>query len=335
MKLRRVYETAEEEGKPVEEVALERYGTREAFEEALEERRILDERAEKARPQRASRDNSRKPSGVETRYSFSDSSRPASQNSFRRPGESGQSTPSTSANPLPKSNPLVNRRLDSLRLTSNAVSSSSKQKISNQSTPAAMTPIPSVMTPNLRPSGPPLDLNKLQARVLKAKLMGSPNVAKLEKEYEDAKRRNEGVFIDEGDTKLEVLPTLDGQGRLYDVGTGTPDQGPTRVLGNRRQKEKVDILFRSRAPPHIYYNSPLKPETQKQANYFVSTQMTTISPLGKCCDRRNLARESPIKRTWTELSLVQLLLMASSRSVVSQYVFFCCSWQLERSRIHG
>ena len=40
-----------------------------------------------------------------------------------------------------------------------------------------MTPIPSVMTPNLRQSGVPLDLNKLQAKVLKAKLMGSPNVA--------------------------------------------------------------------------------------------------------------------------------------------------------------
>ena len=333
MKLRRVYETAEE-GKSVEEVALERYGSREAFEEALEERRILDERADKARPQKINRGNERKPGGVETRYSFSDQSRPASQNSFRRPGESGPSTPSTSANPLPKSNPPINRRLDSLRLTSNAASPSSKKKASTQSTPVSMTPIPSVMTPNLRPSGVPLDLNKLQAKVLKAKLMGSPNVVELEKEYEEAKRRSEGVFIDEGDTKLEVLPTLDGQGRLYDVGTGAPDQGPIRLPGNRRQKEKVSILFRFRALPHIYYNRPLKPETRKQANYFVSTQMTTISPSGKCCDRRNLARESPIKKTWTELSLVQLLLMASSRSVVLQCVLIRCSWQSERSRIH-
>ena len=313
MKLRRVYETAEEERKSVEEVALERYGSREAFEEALEERRILDERAGKARPQKATRENEQKPGGVETRYYFSDSSRPASRNSFRRPGESGPSTPSTSVNPLPKSNPPVNRRLDSLRLTSNATS----QKASTQSTPLAMTPIPSVMTPNLRPSGPPPDLNKLQAKVLKAKLMGSSNVAELEKEYEEAKRRGEGVFIDEGETKLEVLPTLDGQGRLYDVGTGTPDQGPVRTLGNRRQKEKVDIRFHSRALPHIYYDSLLKLETRRQANYFVSTQMTTILPSGKCCDRRNLARESLIKKIGTKLSLVQLLLMASSRSVVS------------------
>ena len=104
-------------------------------------------------------------------------------------------------------------------------------------------------------------------------------------------------------------------------------RGPIRLPGNQRQKEKVNIHFRFRAPPYICYNRPLKPETRKQANYFLSTQMTTISPLGKCYDRRNLARESPMKRTWTELSLVQLLLMASSRSVVSQYVSICYSWQ--------
>ena len=317
MRLRRVYETAEEEGKSVEEVALERYGSREAFEEALEERRILDERADKARPQHATRTNERNIGGPETRYYFSDPSRPTSRNSFRRPGESGPSTPSTSANPLPKCNPPANRRLDSLRLTSNAAPTSSKQKTSTQNTPLAMTPIPSAMTPNLRPSGPLPDLNKLQAKVLKAKLMGSPNVAELEKEYEEAKRRSEGVFIDEGNTKLEALPSLDGQGRLYDVGTGTPDQGPVRLPGNRRQKEKVDIHFRSLAPSHIYYDSSLKRETRRLANYFVSTQMTTTSPSGKCCDKRNLARESPIRKIWTKPSLVQLLLMASSRSVVS------------------
>ena len=247
MKLRRVYETAEEEGKAVEEVAIERYGSLEAFEEALEERRILDERADGAGSHKATRGNERKPGGLETRYSFSDPSRPASRNSFRRPGESGQSTPSTSANPLPKSNIPVNRRLDTLRLTSNAAQSSSKQKVSTENTPLTMTPIPSVMTPNLRPSGPPPDLNKLQAKVLKAKLMGSPHVVELEKEYEEAKRRSEGVFIDEGDMKLEVLPTLDGQGRLYDIGTGTPDQGPVRLPGNQRQKEKVEMHFRSLA----------------------------------------------------------------------------------------
>ena len=34
MRLRRVYETAEEEGRPIEEVAIDRFGSLEAFEEA-------------------------------------------------------------------------------------------------------------------------------------------------------------------------------------------------------------------------------------------------------------------------------------------------------------
>ena len=98
--------------------------------------------------------------------------------------------------------------------------------------------------------------------------MGSPNVAELEKEYEEVRRRSEGVFIDEGETKLEVLPTLDGQGRLYDVGTGAPDQGPIRLPGNRRQKEMVNILFRFRAPPYIDYYSQLnqRPENRRIAS---------------------------------------------------------------------
>ena len=44
MRLRRVYEAAEEEGLPVEEVGADRFGSLQAFEEAKKERRILEER---------------------------------------------------------------------------------------------------------------------------------------------------------------------------------------------------------------------------------------------------------------------------------------------------
>ncbi|TFY80592.1 hypothetical protein EWM64_g3422 [Hericium alpestre] len=43
-RLRRAYETAEEEDRPIDEVAIERFGSLEAFEQAKEERRILNER---------------------------------------------------------------------------------------------------------------------------------------------------------------------------------------------------------------------------------------------------------------------------------------------------
>ena len=59
MKLRRVYETAEEEGKSVEEVAVDRFGSLELFEEAKEERRILDEREGKRASRGGDRDRGR------------------------------------------------------------------------------------------------------------------------------------------------------------------------------------------------------------------------------------------------------------------------------------
>lgn len=250
MKLRRVYESATDEGKPVEEVALERYGSLEAFEEAKEERRILDEREGK-RSSRSDRDKGRDsgPDGggrgreSERRFMFTDfgsagSSRSAS---FRRPGESTPSTPS----PAMTGGAVANKRLDTLRMPP-------------KGSPLSMstTPVPSVMTP------PPLnagnvggkkrltteELNRLQARVLRAKLMGTPDAEKLEREYEEEQRRAQagGDIVEivhkeedggETRTRVEVLPTLDARGRLYDVGTGHDDAYVKDRVGNRRRKE--------------------------------------------------------------------------------------------------
>ncbi|KAG8798505.1 hypothetical protein FRC17_007408, partial [Serendipita sp. 399] len=246
MRLRRVYEQAEEEGRSVEELAVERFGSIDAFNEILEERRILDERAERKSGSKttaaagggsssSSPGKQGTPSG-DVRYSFYDSSGPPSRGSFRKPGEASTpaALPSTDRAP-------ANKRVDSLRTTSHAMASSPAPAAgtsrTNQSTPSSSTPIPSVLTPQL-PSTPPVDLNKLQAKVLRAKLMGAPNATELEKEYEEAKRRSEGFFSAEG-KKLQVLPTLDGHGRLYDVGTGKQDDTEKALPGNKRKKEKL------------------------------------------------------------------------------------------------
>ncbi|KAH9942920.1 CwfJ C-terminus 1-domain-containing protein-like protein [Amylocystis lapponica] len=234
MKLRRVYETAEEEGKAVEEVAVERFGSLEAFAEACEERRVLDERSGR----RASRGGERRsnfkgkePQG-ERGFMFTDaggsgaSSRSAS---FRRPGV-GDSAPST---PTPTPAAQGKRRFDSLRLPSQAGTPLSQ----------AHTPVPSVMTPSSSLAGSRAlsasELNKMQAKVLRAKLMGGADAEALEKEYEEALRRSHGEGAEEGvRTRVEVLPTLDAHGRLYDVGQGKDDG---QVLpGNRKKKEIVE-----------------------------------------------------------------------------------------------
>jgi hypothetical protein len=250
MRLRRVYETAEEEGRPVEEVAVERFGSIKAYEEAKEERRLLDERegkrAERGRqtPRSANADGGRPaPSGSAVRYMFTDvggSGASSRSGSFRRPdmdrGSSGPSTPSPAGAPV-----MGKRAPGPMRVPSHLG-----------------TPIPSVMTP---PAGlarvtktattskpralSPSSLNKLQAKVLRAKLMGGPDAAKLEKEYEDAVRGSHGDEDSSDEeavtTKVEMLPSMDGRGRLYDTGKGREDD--TRVLpGNRKKKETVSTL---------------------------------------------------------------------------------------------
>ncbi|KAF9049559.1 hypothetical protein BDZ89DRAFT_1242473 [Hymenopellis radicata] len=224
-RLRRVYETADEEGLP--------FGSLEAFEEAKEERRILDEREaqrgggseKRGRPQPRESFG-----GGEKSFMFNDSISSSRSSSFRRPGglDTGPSTPT------PGFRPPVNRRLDHLRDSSGAGSPLQQ----------ARTPIPTVMTP---PPGrgssralSPSSLNKLQAKVLRAKLMGDPGAEELEKEYEAAAKASLGGSEVDGNvrTRVEALPTLDGHGRLYDVGHGKDDK---QVLpGNRQKKEKVE-----------------------------------------------------------------------------------------------
>ena len=101
-----------------------------------------------------------------------------------------------------------------------------------------MAPAPQIL--NRRRALSPSSLNKLQAKVLRAKLMNASNALQLEKEYDTEVRRANGEAIEGEDsvgTHVEVLPTLDAQGRLYDVGQGKDDaQLPA---GNRRKKDKV------------------------------------------------------------------------------------------------
>lgn len=239
MRLRRVYETAEEEGEPIEKTAVERFGSLQAFEEAKEERRILDEREGKRgdRDRDRGRDNRQSRDG-EKRLMFTDvggSGGSSRSSSFRRPGTMQESAPSTPSPPSGSVRMPHNKRLDSLRLPSQAGSPLAQSH----------TPIPTVMTPppatlGMKTRGlSPSSLNKLQANVLRAKLLGAPNADKLEREYEmEAKKVNGSEDVGSGIRKqIEIMPTLDARGRMYDTGYGKED---IPILpGNRKKKEKV------------------------------------------------------------------------------------------------
>lgn len=224
MRLRRVIEQAEEEGRPVEDVALERYGNMDDYNEALEERRALDERG-----------GTRSGQHTPIRRPLLES-RPSSRTGFRKPGEGSTSTPD-------------------LRRT--ASTASLRQQ----------TPIPSVLTPQrLVPSQPaaeaaivamnPAELNKLQAKVLRAKLNDDPAAAELEEQYERAKNGQPSAPpAATSGTRVEALPTLDGRGNLYDVGTSQGAAARPLPAGNRQPKLNGYFDSRDHTGAVVRYNA--------------------------------------------------------------------------------
>lgn len=83
----------------------------------------------------------------------------------------------------------------------------------------------------------PSSLNRLQAKVLRAKLIGASEAESLEKQYEEELRKANGSGERDGvRTKVEVLPTLDIRGNLYDVGQGKEDA--PMPSGNRKKREQ-------------------------------------------------------------------------------------------------
>jgi hypothetical protein len=276
MKLRRVYEAAEEEGRDVEDVAKERYATLADFNEARAERQFLDDRAGgRAGSGGGGNTSSGLSSGRNTPsasarpkgFMFSSPggegiSRPSSRASFRKPGES--SAPGT---PAAAPTPAVRRFQQS-----------------GYDTPGSKpgTPVPSVFTPTIprravqsgesagptdatrqaaehvsgsaETSGPALDtsaLNRLQAKVMRAELMSAPNAAALREELERERAKASGgdrglgtmdsqghVRSAEQSADVQVLPTLDGHGRLYDVGTGRPGEDAPGITSGNRLREK-------------------------------------------------------------------------------------------------
>ncbi|SCV73940.1 BQ2448_6370 [Microbotryum intermedium] len=267
-KLKRTFEVAKEEAKDVEEVALDRYGNLDAFRDAIEERRILDEREDRRRGRRSTHGGGSGPSTptaessshAHRRFIYTDSgtesigaSRPGSRGSFRRPGEAqtpvervGATTASSASSSKEGSRPST--PVPSV-LTPRPMLANTARTSSHLSQSIVLVPDPTTTTVDPSPVLSQSELNKLQARVLKARLMDSDDATELEIEYERESiraREAQGTMghVEEVDTKVEMVPTLDAQGNLYDIGTGGRPELDRKANG-RKQKEKG---FQSRNP---------------------------------------------------------------------------------------
>ncbi|KAI8925041.1 CwfJ C-terminus 1-domain-containing protein-like protein [Entophlyctis helioformis] len=221
MKLKRVFDIAKEDGLKVDDVALERYGSLESFQEALDERAFLD-KAKGLNPK-------------DSLGSHRSSIRPSSSSGFRMPG--AQDSP----------------RQEQLAKDTQRPSVSTTQR---------MAVIPSALQPASRglagsvsgasgtdaDQGPAMskdELNKLNAQIIKARLMKLPTLKELEDRYAREKARAEGRSSSAAAPKsnVVVLPTVDDRGRLYDLGVRSStsaqagqDQGQQQPSGSQRKR---------------------------------------------------------------------------------------------------
>lgn len=288
MKLKRTLEAAEEEGRKVEEVVRERYGSWEEFEDVLAERKFLDGRGdgkgrESGREEGGGRGTPTLQSVARRSYmlatgsggsggegSGTDSppttSRPSSRQGFKRPGES--SLPTTPRPPPPPRN-IGFETPSSKPTTPSAIPSVFTPVIERPAATEAGVVLDDGSSDPDRPILTADELNKLQAKILKAELMGDDSqLATLKEEYERESARAKahanagdkggafaasthtsgrsstgtgaGVLLEDGTRELQVLPTLDGRGRMYDIGSLTSPSSPPQGMGNRKKLKGRD-----------------------------------------------------------------------------------------------
>lgn len=154
MKLRRVFEIAEAESRPVDEVVLERYGSFDEFDEAQAERAFLDGKA----PPAKRLENPVKAAPV-----------PASK--FLAPDELRQTS-----------------QKESIELPKRAMPSATRASIPSATISGSQT-----RGFNERSVLSVDQLNKLKSKLLKAKMMGLPDAEELETQYELEKSKAESA----------------------------------------------------------------------------------------------------------------------------------------------
>lgn len=88
----------------------------------------------------------------------------------------------------------------------------------------------------------------MQAKVLKANLMDpdSKETQQLQQQYDQAVATFHSSSSAAPPDEVRVLPSLDGRGKLYDIGTSSSSVGADAQQLSRHQKRKRDEQFESR-----------------------------------------------------------------------------------------
>ncbi|KAH9818598.1 CwfJ C-terminus 1-domain-containing protein-like protein [Melampsora americana] len=264
-KLKRTYETAVEENRSIEEVAIERYGSLSAWEAAQEESRLITgsqphHQNTLAESSKGSLQSTPARETSDRKYLFSSESGSVNRPAFRRP-MSGRETPASEKDVFTPSNQInAHRRIEHLRQESSSkFGSPSSSSGPSSPVPSALNPLASISSsPRLseaRTGTTTLDLNKLQAALLKAKMMGSDTVPELEKKYGAALKAKSEEIIPSSQERVEVVPTLDGRGKMYDLGSGKADESGPFQPGNRRKKEAKVETRDSKTGELLRYNA--------------------------------------------------------------------------------
>ncbi|KAJ3258274.1 hypothetical protein HK103_003755 [Boothiomyces macroporosus] len=202
MKLKRVFDIAKEEGVSVEKIALERYGVLEEYQEALKEREFLD--LDKKSNQHGTKSNLKRPS-------------------FKPPSEFAR------PNKLEKSSHRNREEIDRDSSNSKKEEDDTVYRRRKDDSPTRKAPLPQAIAPVVKyeldePVLSKDQLNKLHAKVLKAKMLKLPELEELEEEY-----YYELAKAESGD-KIIVVPSVNSKGELH-----APEEAITR---NRNTHDK-------------------------------------------------------------------------------------------------
>lgn len=178
-----------------------------------DDRRRDDRRSDDRRSDDRS-DRNKKDLGSSRRYMFTDTDS-QQQKGFKRPEPPKRRSPSPQK-PTP---------------------AATQERHATQQTPSFQPIIPQSITPAVQALTRD-QLNKLNSKIVKAKLMGSSNVEELEREYQAELEKFEQA--ENGGNNVAVLPSLDSQGRLYDYALKQGSQEHEALKGKKKYEDTHD-----------------------------------------------------------------------------------------------